>query len=92
MMNRQYYAEMYAKALRNATVETGLNWPGDTILVVQSWGELAGLDSLLGMKIFIADIRSSYDCLPAFTSDQEKYAPLLKAFTESMEAVGDVGD
>jgi len=82
---RAKYADYIAKCMREAMKETGLTWPDDTILCVKSWSELAELDEIIGIKVFVTDIPSSFDFFFAFPSENESCYRLLKAFRENVE-------
>jgi hypothetical protein len=79
---RSKYADYIASALRHATTETGKRWPKETVLVVQSYAELAEIDDIIGMKIYIFDMPSPFDFAPVFPSQFEGDRSLLKAFRE----------
>lgn len=66
---RSEYADYLAAATRYAIEETKTSWPEDTVFVVKSYSELAGLDNIIGWKILIMDMPSSFDFFVAYSSD-----------------------
>jgi len=87
--SRVAYAEYLAKCLREAANETGIKWPDNTILCVKAWTEIAELDEIIGIKIFVVDIPSPFDLFFSFPSKNEDSYKLLKAFRENLELFGD---
>jgi hypothetical protein len=82
---RSIYANYIADVLRNATAECGINWPARTIIVAKSYIELADIDEIVGMKIFIGDFPAPCDfffSIPAAYEDEKR---LLKAAREYMD-------
>jgi len=79
------YADYIGECIRIASKDTGLDWPDDTILCVKTCSELAELDEILGMKIWVMDMPSSYDFFIAFPSENVDCYILQKAFRENME-------
>jgi len=85
---RVRYAEYIAECMREALTETGLkSYPDDVILCVSRYVELAVLDDILGMPIYIIDIPSSYDVTIAILSKKRQYLPLVKAFRKATEYI-----
>ena len=84
---RSIYAKYLAEALQEAQKITGINFPEDTILVAKSYSPLAAYDEIIGMKIFVMDMPSSYEFFIAFPSGNEEYYPLQKAFCEALDAL-----
>ena len=82
---RSKYAEYIAGAIRFAIKETGLIWPDETMLVVKSYSPLAEIDEIIGMKIFVMDMPSSYEFFVAFPSCHHNKYKLQKAFNEYQE-------
>ena len=82
---RSSYANYIAKCIRVATQETGIQWPDDTILCVKSYSELAELDEIIGMKIWVMDMPSAYDFFPAFPSKNIDCYKLQRVFRENLE-------
>ncbi len=80
------YADYIAKCIREASIETGVNWPEETILVVKSYSELANIDEIIGMKIWVMDMPSSFDLFVAFPSENVDCYKLQKAFRENVES------
>jgi len=86
---RSKYAGYLAKCLMEATKETGLKWPDDTILCVKPWSEIAELAEILGIKVFVVDIPSQFDLFLSFPSKNVEKYKLLKSFRENLELSGD---
>ncbi|HAR37926.1 MAG TPA: hypothetical protein DCS09_04750 [Porphyromonadaceae bacterium] len=82
---RAKYADYIAAAVRYAIQETGLKWPEATILVVKSYSELAGVDSIIGFQVYVMDMPSSFDFFVAFPAAYTNKYKLQKAFLEYME-------
>ena len=82
---RSKYAEYIAEAIRFSIKETGLKWPEETILVVKSYSSLAEIDEIIGVKIFVMDMPSSYEFSVAFPSCYNDEYKLQKAFNEYQE-------
>lgn len=82
---RAKYAEHLAGAIRFAEKETGLKWPDETIIVAKSYSELSEIDEIIGIKIYVMDMPSSYEFFVAFPSCLEKERGLQKAFSEYQE-------
>jgi len=80
------YARYIAHAIRFTTKETGLEWPDDTYIITTSSNELAEVDSILGMKVIVADIPSSFDFYFGFPSAFEKEYPLQRSLRYFFEA------
>ena len=80
---RSKYAEKIASEIRYVQKETGIMLPDKTILVVKSYSELAELDNIIGIDIYVMDMPSSYEYFIAFPSSNEKYYKLQKAFIEA---------
>lgn len=79
---RSKYAEYISSAIRFAQKEAGLNLPKETILIVKSYEELSNLEDIIGLKIFVCDMPSSYDFFIAFPSDNVNHYKLQKYFDE----------
>jgi len=82
---RHKYAEYIATGWREAAMENkGIHWPEKTIIIASLFGGLddLGIDELMGMPIFIADLHSGYDFILAIPSASEKERKLLKAFDD----------
>ena len=79
---RSKYADYIADAMRFAAKETGLQWPDETIIVAKSYSELAGIDDIIGMRVFVMDMPSSFDFFVAFPALFEVEQKLQKAFGE----------
>lgn len=90
---RSKYAEYIAEAIRFAQKEAKLTFPEETILIVKSYGPLAELDEIIGLKIFVSDISSSDDFFIAFPSENIGQYKLQKYFKEYLDlyllALGD---
>ena len=84
---RSKYAEKIASEIRYAQKETGLTFPKETILVVKSYSELAELDSIIGLDIYVMDMPSSYEYFVAFPSWKERHYKLQKAFIEALDVL-----
>ncbi len=82
---RDELAEYIAKGIRYAARETKLQWPEDMIIVATSFCELSELDAILGIKIYLMDMPSSFDFFVAFPSENETSYKLQKAFLEYLE-------
>ena len=76
------YVNYLARAIKFTEEETGLKWPGNAILVTQSYEDLAELDEIAGIKIYVTQISSSYDFFIAFPSEEPNRDLLLRAFDE----------
>ena len=77
--------EYIAAGIRYAARETMLRWPEETIIVTTSFCELAELDEIIGMKVFIMDAPSSFDFFVAFPSENKVSYKLQKAFLEYLD-------
>lgn len=82
---RAKYAEYIAEAIRYAMKEAGLKWPEETILVAKSYSPLVEIDEIIGMKIFVMDMPSSYEFFVAFPSCYNDEYKLQRAFNEYQE-------
>jgi len=82
---RSKLANYIAEAIRFAIKETGLEWPEETILVAKSYEELAELDEILGIKIYIMNMPSAYSFFMAFPTENIGSAILQKAFLEYLD-------
>ncbi len=82
---RSVLAEYVASAVRYAAKDTKMQWPEDTIIVAKSYTELAELDDIIGMKIYIMDMPSSFDFFVAFKAENVEHSKLQKAFLEYLE-------
>lgn len=83
---RRAYAEYIAGGLRYAEKETRKKWPAETVIVTKSYDALAEYDELLGMKILVMDVPSSYDYFLAFPAeDAIGKKSLQKAFLEYID-------
>jgi hypothetical protein len=87
---RSTYAKYIAEALQEAQRVTGINLPEGTVLVAKSYSPLAAYDEIIGMKIFVMDMPSSYEFFIAFPSANEKYYPLQKAFCEALDIIPEI--
>jgi len=85
---RAKYASVIAKCIRKATMDTRITWPGHTILVVKSYSELAELNNIIGLPIYVMDMPSAYDFFIAFPSDEINHYKLQKAFQEYLDLYG----
>jgi len=85
LSTRSNYANYIAKCIRVATEETGIQWPADTILCVKTYSELAELDEIIGMKIWVMDMPSAYEFFPAFRSENIDCYKLQEVFRENLE-------
>ena len=79
---RSQYVEYIAEAIRFAIKETGMDFPKETIIVAKSYSELANLNDILGLKIYVMDMPSSYDFFIAFPSENVKHYKLQKSFLD----------
>ena len=79
------YADYIAEAIRYAINETGTAWPKNTFLATNYYQELAELDEIVGMKIFITKIPTSYDFFPVFPAENVDSIGLLRTFSEFLE-------
>lgn len=82
---RAKYVEYIAEAMWFAEKETSMKWPDETIVVVKSFSELSEIDEIIGLKIYVTDMPSSYEFFIAFPSRHEKEYGLQKAFGEYQE-------
>ena len=82
---RSKLADYIASAIRFASKETGLEWPEETILVAKSYEELAELNEIIGMKIYIMNMPSAYSFFVAFPAENIGSALLQKAFLEYLD-------
>jgi hypothetical protein len=62
-----------------------LKWPKETIFVTRSYEELADLNEILGMPVYIMDLPGPLDMFVAFPASDIAYKKLQKAFLEYME-------
>ncbi len=82
---RAKYADYIAECLQMAANETGVEWPKDTILVVKTYSDLAELNEIIGMKIWVMDMPSSFDFFVAFPSNNVDCYKLQKVFKENLD-------
>ena len=82
---RSIWADYIAEGLRFAEKETNLTWPEETIIITKPWCELAEINEILDMKVFVIDTDSAYDLAVAFKAKNEKEYKLLGAFKEYMQ-------
>jgi len=81
-MNRSFYAEYIAGAIRFCYENTGFYFPDETIICVKSYSELAEHSEILGFKIYAMDMPSSFDFWLAFPSDNNGIYILHKTLEE----------
>ena len=88
-MTRQDYAEYIGECIRCAAKETGLLFPLDTVIVVQSWSELANYTDLLGFKIIICNFPSPFEFFVGFPSTEpiRKVDRLSRWFLEYLNII-----
>jgi len=82
---RSEIAEYIAAGIRFAARETKLQWPEDIIIVAKSFSELVDLNEILGIRVYVMDMPSSYDFFIAFPAENEISYKLQKAFLEYMD-------
>lgn len=82
---RANYANNIADAIRFTMKETGLEWPEETILIVKRYSPLAEIDEIVGLKIFVSDMPSSFEYFVAFPSCHQSAYKLQKAWSEYHE-------
>lgn len=82
---RANYANNIADAIRFAMKETGLEWPEETILIVKSYSPLAEIDEIIGMKIFVSDIPSTFEYFVAFPSCHQSAYRIQMSFRDYLE-------
>lgn len=82
---RHKYAEYIATGWREAAIEhKGIHWPEKTVIIANRHCGLdeLGINELLGLPVFVADLHSGYDFILAIPSASEKERKLLKAFDD----------
>jgi hypothetical protein len=79
---RAEFADYIAEGIRFSTMQTGQKWPDETIVVAKSYSELASLDNIIGMPVFVMDMPSSFDFFVAFPAQFEHERELQKKFEE----------
>ena len=82
---RAIYADYIAAAIRYAVNETGVAWPKGTVLVTNYYQQLAEEEEIVGMKVFVAKIPTSFDFFPVFPAENVDSVGLLRAFSEFLE-------
>lgn len=82
---RSQYADFIAKGIQYAIKESRLEWPASTILVTTPFSEMAEIDEIMGMRIFVTGIPTSFDFFPAFPAEYTEKYKLFKYFMEYME-------
>jgi len=88
---RSEYADYLAAWLRGIHRDTNMEVPNDMIIVTKSYGELAELDSILGMGVYVMDMPSDREFFIAFRSNNVDSYSLQKSFLEFSESFN-VGD
>ena len=90
---RSQYADYISAGIRYALIESGLKqWPESTVIIAPLLtSDLALIDSLLGFKVIVSDIPTSFDFHLAFESDEVSSYKLLTYFTEYCE-LNSIGD
>jgi hypothetical protein len=82
---RSIYANYIADVIRNTTAECGFHWPARTIIVAKSYIELADIDEIVGIKIFIGDFPAQCDFFFSIPAPYEDERRLLRAAREYMD-------
>ena len=82
---RSQYANYLSDAIRYAMKETKVNFPKKTIIVAKSYTPLAEIDEIIGMKIYVMDMPSSFEFFIAFPAENTQQYKLQKAFLEYIE-------
>jgi len=82
---RSKYASYIADVIRYTTAECGINWPASTIIVTKSYIELADIDEIVGMKIFIGYVPPQCDFFFSIAAADEDERRLLRAAREYMD-------
>jgi len=82
---RSKYADYITAALSFATSETGLQWPVATIIIAKNYLKLAGVDEIVGLRVYVVDMSSPVDFTVAFPSYCEDERRLQTAFREYQE-------
>ena len=89
---RSEYVQYMAGGLRYIKQITEHEAPDDTIIICKSYCELAELDEILGMPIYVSNIPSPFNFFIAFKSKNPTQAKAQAVFLEYMETyeLGDV--
>jgi len=89
---RSEYADYLAAWLRSVHQDMDIRKiPDDMIIVTKSYGELAELDSILGIDVYVMDMPSDREFFIAFRSNNVDSYNLQKSFLEFSESFN-VGD
>ena len=82
---RAALADYIAEGLRYAMKGTGLEWPKDTVIVTKSYNEIADIDEILGMKVYIVDALRPFEWFVGFPSENVKSYKLQKELMEYID-------
>ena len=82
---RSKLASYIAEGLRYAMRETGLEWPEDTVIVTKSYNEMADIDEILGMKVYIVDALDPFEWFVGFPSENAYSCKLQKELMEYID-------
>ena len=85
MNKRETYAQYISAALRHAMRETRIKFPEECFIITNYFSDLAQFDELVGMKVLVTNIPSSFDWSIGFNSEEESSYKLLKQIYEFQE-------
>jgi hypothetical protein len=82
---RSKYVDYIADVIRNTTAECGLRWPDNTIIVTKSDIDLASIDEIAGLRIFVGDFFAPCDFFFSIPASDDAGRRLLRAARDYME-------
>ena len=82
---RDKITDYIVAGLQYAMMETGLEWPDDTIIVTKTYSEIADVDEMLGMKVYVVDVLRPFEWFVGFPSENIESYKLQRKLMEYID-------